>query len=136
MRFRDRAPSAPADLAKAGAKFAFYSGEISAPKDILKAVKKSVDVGLSSDAALRALTLSPAEIFGVADRLGSIDIGKIANLVVTDGDLFNEKTKIKMVFVDGRRYEIHEPEKSSDDAKKNSAEHSPSKPVGARYEIQ
>jgi len=53
---------------------------------------------LSPDAALRALTLSTAEIFGVADVLGSIEKGKIANLVVTDGDLFDKKTKVKMVF--------------------------------------
>jgi imidazolonepropionase-like amidohydrolase len=117
LRFRDLAPSAPSALAKAGVNFAFYSGGISAPKDILKAAKKSIDAGLAPDAALRALTLSPAEIFGVADRLGSIENGKIANLVVADGDVFEEKTKIKMVFVDGRKYEIREPEKPKDPPK-------------------
>ena len=111
LQFRDRAPSSPAALAKAGARFAFYSGGITAPKDTLKAAKKSIDAGLAPEAALRAMTLSPAEIFGVADRLGSIENGKIANLVVTDGDLFEEKTKIKFVFVDGRRFEVREPEK-------------------------
>jgi len=117
LQFRDRAPSAPAALAKAGVKFAFYSGGITAPKDTLKAVKKSIDAGLPADAALRALTLSAAEIFGVADRLGSIENGKIANLVVTDGDLFEEKTNIKMVFVDGRRFEVREAEKPKDPPK-------------------
>jgi hypothetical protein len=117
LRFRDRAPSTPAALAKAGVKFAFYSGEITDPKELLKAVKKSIDAGLTPDAALRALTLTPAEIFGVADRLGSIEKGKIANLVVTDGDLFNEKSKIKFVFVDGRRFEIRAPEKPKDPPK-------------------
>jgi hypothetical protein len=114
LQFRDRAASTPAAFAKTGVKFAFYSGGISAPKDILKAAKKSIEAGLAPDAALRAFTLSPAEIFGVADRLGSLENGKIANLVVTDGDLFDEKTKIKMVFVDGRRFETHEPEKPKD----------------------
>ncbi len=117
LRFRDRAPSSPAALAQAGVKFAFYSGGITAPKDILKAAKKSIDAGLPTDAALRALTLSAAEIFGVADRLGSLENGKIANLVVTDGDLFEDKTKIKMVFVDGRKFEVHEPEKPKDPPK-------------------
>jgi imidazolonepropionase-like amidohydrolase len=117
LQFRDRAPSTPAAFTKAGVKFAFYSGGISAPKDILKAAKKSIEAGLAPDAALRAFTLSAAEIFGVADRLGSIESGKIANLVVTDGDLFEEKTKIKMVFVDGRRFEAHEPEKPKDPPK-------------------
>jgi imidazolonepropionase-like amidohydrolase len=117
LRFRDRAPSTPAALAKANVKFAFYSGGLTAPKDVLKAVKKSIDAGLPADAALRALTLSSAEIYGVSDRLGSIEVGKIANLIVTDGDLFDEKTKIKMVFVDGHRFETHEPEKPKDPPK-------------------
>ena len=117
LRFRERAPSSPAALAKAGVKFAFYSGAITAPKDILKAAKKSIDAGLTSDAAIRAFTLTPAEIFGVADRLGSIENGKIANLVVTDGDIFDEKTKIKYVFVDGRKFTIREPEKPKDPPK-------------------
>jgi Amidohydrolase family len=108
LRFRDRAPSSPAALGKAGVKFAFYSGGITAAKDILPAVKKSIDAGLSPETALRALTLSPAEIFGVAETLGSIENGKIANLVVTDGDLFDKKTKVKIVFVDGRKYEVRE----------------------------
>jgi hypothetical protein len=119
LRFRDKAPSSPAALAKANVPFAFYSGGITAPKDILKAAKKSIDAGLAPDAALRALTLTPAEIFRVADRLGSIENGKIANLVVTDGDLFDEKTKIKMVFVDGKRFEPREPEKPKDPPKGN-----------------
>lgn len=119
LRFRDKAPSSPAALAKAGVKFGFYSGGITAPKDIIKGAKKSIDAGLAPDAALRALTLSPAEIYGVSDRLGSIENGKIANLVVTDGDLFDEKTKIKMVFVDGKRFEAREPEKPKDPPKGN-----------------
>src|SRR5712675_268435 len=117
LQFRDRAPSSAAALAKAGVKFGFYSGGITAPKDALKAAKKSIDAGLAPDAALRALTLSAAEIFGVVDRLGSIENGKIANLVITDGDLFDEKTKIKMVFVDGRKFEVREPEKPKDPPK-------------------
>ncbi len=59
LRFRDRAPSSPAALSKSGVKFAFYSGGIATPKDILKAAKKSIDAGLPPDAALRAMTLSP-----------------------------------------------------------------------------
>ncbi|MGB8456751.1 MAG: amidohydrolase family protein [Candidatus Acidiferrum sp.] len=119
LRFRHKAPSSPAALAKAGVQFAFYSGGITSSKDILKAVKKSIDAGLAPDAALRALTLTPAQIYDVSDRLGSIETGKIANLVVTDGDLFAEKTKIKLVFVDGERFEIREPEKPKEPPKGN-----------------
>jgi len=109
LRLRDRAPSAPAALQKAGVKFAFYFEGAGVPKDALKNAKKAIDAGLPADAALRAFTLNAAEILGVGDRLGSIEPGKIANLVVTDGDAFNDKTKVKMTFVDGRRYEVHEP---------------------------
>jgi hypothetical protein len=117
LRFRDRAPSSPAVLAKAGVKFAFYSGGITTPKDIVKAAKKSIDAGLAPDAALRAMTLSGAEIFGVADRTGSIEKGKIANLVVTDGDIFEEKTKVKIIFVDGHKFEPREPDRPKDPPK-------------------
>ncbi len=105
LEFRDRAPSAAGALAKAGVPFAFYSDGMANPKDLLPAVRKAIDAGLSVDAAIRALTLSAAEIYGVADRLGSIDGGKIANLIVTEGDLFAEKTKLKYVFVDGEKFE-------------------------------
>ncbi|HEV2386059.1 MAG TPA: amidohydrolase family protein [Candidatus Acidoferrales bacterium] len=108
LRFRDRAPSTPAALARAGVPFGFYSGGITDPKDTLKNAKKAIDAGLDPAAALRAFTLGAAQILGVADRLGSIEPGKIANLVVADGDLFNPATKLKLVFVDGRRYTIHE----------------------------
>jgi imidazolonepropionase-like amidohydrolase len=54
---------------------------------------------------VRALTLSAAEIYGVADRVGSIEPGKIANLVVVKGSLFDEKAQIRYVFVDGVKYE-------------------------------
>jgi imidazolonepropionase-like amidohydrolase len=118
LRFRDRAPGTPAALARAGVKFGFYSDGLPGPKDILKNTKRAIDAGLSSDAALRAFTLDSADILGLSDRMGSIAPGKIANLVVTDGDIFNEKTKVKHVFVDGRWFQIHEeatpPEKPGD----------------------
>jgi hypothetical protein len=105
LECRDQAPRSAAALAKAGVKFAFYSGGIERPADIAGSVKKSIDAGLPAADALRAMTLSVAEIFGVADRLGSIDKGKIANLVVTKGDLFQDRTEIKYVFVDGKKFE-------------------------------
>jgi imidazolonepropionase-like amidohydrolase len=117
LRFRDRAPGTPAALAKAKVKFAFYSGGLAGPKDIFKSVKKALDAGLTPEQALRAFTLDSADILGLSDRMGSIATGKIANLVITDGDIFNEKTKVKDVFVDGRWFEIHEeakPEKPGD----------------------
>ncbi|MBI2956463.1 MAG: amidohydrolase family protein [Acidobacteria bacterium] len=109
LRFRAQAPSTPAALEKAGVRFAFYSDGLANPADILKNARKAIEAGLPAEAALRAFTLSAAEIYSVADRLGSLEPGKVANLVVTDGELFGEKTKVKMVFIDGRKYEVREP---------------------------
>src|SRR5208283_3097784 len=90
---RDKAPNAPAVLQKAGVKFALYSDGAESPRDFQRAVKKAIDAGLSREDALRALTLSPAEIYGIADRVGSIEKGKIANIVVTKGEIFDDHTQ-------------------------------------------
>ena len=124
LRFRDRAPTSPAALHKAGATFAFYSGS-SQPDQLLANARLAVRAGLPSDAALRALTLGAAELFGVADQLGSIEVGKIANLVLTDGDLFTAGTKPLTVIVDGHRFEFDD---DSDIADVDN------KPVGERSE--
>jgi imidazolonepropionase-like amidohydrolase len=100
----DMAAAAPAALAKAGVKFAFYSDGVDTPRDLHRAVKKAIEAGLTRDQALRALTLTPAEIYGIADRVGSIEKGKIANLVVTRGDIFEPSTRVEMVIVDGKKY--------------------------------
>ncbi len=65
--------------------------------------------GLAEDAAVRALTIDAARIAGAADRLGSIEKGKTANLVIADGNLFDEKTKITRVFIDGRSVSLETP---------------------------
>jgi imidazolonepropionase-like amidohydrolase len=102
LRQRDNAPKVPAALARAGVLFAFESGGLKDPKDFVRNVAKAVKAGLPPDVAVRAMTLDAATIAGVGDRLGSIEKGKVANLIVTDGDLFDEKMTIKHVFVDGR----------------------------------
>jgi imidazolonepropionase-like amidohydrolase len=100
----DQAPAAAAALQKAGVKFAFYSDGIDTPREFQRAVKKALDAGLTREQALRALTLTPAEIYGIADRLGSIEKGKIGNLVVTRGDIFEPATRTEAIIVDGRKY--------------------------------
>ena len=104
LETRDKAPAAPAVLTKAGVRWAFYSDGLEQARDLQQAVKKALDNGLTRDQALRALTLSPAEIYGVANRLGSIEKGKIGNLVVTRGDLFDDRTRVEAIIVDGRKY--------------------------------
>ncbi len=70
MVIREKAPTTPAVLKKAGIKFALYSDGLDTPRDLQRAVKKAIDNGLSREDALRALTLSPAEIYGVAGPPG------------------------------------------------------------------
>ena len=109
LRDRADAPKVPGALAKAGVTFAFASAGLTDPKDFVKNAAKAVKAGLGEDEAIRAMTISAANIAGVADRLGSIEKGKAANLVVTDGNLFDEKTKITRVFVDGRPVALDAP---------------------------
>jgi len=104
MVVREKAPTTPAVLKKNGIKFALYSDGLDAPRDLQRAIKKAIDNGLFPRGRFAALTLSPAEIYGVQDRLGSIEKGKIANLVVTKGEIFDDRTKIEFVLVDGNKY--------------------------------
>jgi len=103
LRRRVEAAKCAGQLEQAGVRFAFGSAGAS-PQDFVRNAGKTVKAGLSSEAALRALTLSAAELLGVAQQLGSIEEGKVANLVVTDGDLFAEKTRVRHVFVDGKLF--------------------------------
>jgi len=105
LRLRAEAPQNAARLAKAGVKFAFQSGSMRNISDFFPNANKAIESGLSRDAAIRAMTLSPAEIFGVENQLGSIETGKIANLVVSKGDVFAKDKQLTHVFVDGRLFE-------------------------------
>ncbi|MBL8203970.1 MAG: amidohydrolase family protein [Blastocatellia bacterium] len=108
LRNRAEAPKAAAALHKAGVKFAFTSGTLTRPADFVANAARAIEAGLPKDEALKAMTIYPAQIFGLAEQLGSIEKGKIANLIVTSGDLFNRDTKVKFTFVDGKQYVIKE----------------------------
>jgi imidazolonepropionase-like amidohydrolase len=75
--------------------------------------------GLSKADALKAVTLYPAQIMNVSDRLGSIEVGKMANLVVTDGDLLEIRTHIRYLFIDGREVPLTSRHTELNDAFKN-----------------
>ncbi len=105
----DLAPENPARLAQAGIPIALTSHGLDDPDTFRDAVRTAIERGLGSDAALRSLTTTPAELLGVADRLGTIAPGKLANLIVTDGPLFEEKTKLHAVWVHGKRFELIDP---------------------------
>ena len=102
---RAQAPALPGELAKAGVKFAFYSDGTDSAPDLKKAVKKAMDAGLDRSQAVRALTLSVAEMYGVADRMGSLEKGKIANVVIMRGDAFEENSTVEYVFIDGKQFQ-------------------------------
>lgn len=110
LRRRAKAPECAAELAQAGIRFAFQSGGVANPKDFIRNVSRAVKAGLDRDKAVRALTLGPAEIFGVADRVGSIEKNKTANLILATGDIFDAETRVKYAFVDGRKFDISEPD--------------------------
>ena len=94
-----------ATLRNAGLSFGFTTKDAKAG-DIRANLRTMIERGLSEDDALAALTTTPAAQLGLSDRLGTVETGKIANLVVTDGNYFAEDTSVRYVFVDGQRFEI------------------------------
>ncbi|HXE31361.1 MAG TPA: amidohydrolase family protein [Terriglobales bacterium] len=97
----DAVYSTPGELAKAGIPFALITGSAADSRNLPYNAALAEAYGLASDAALRAITLSPAEILGLDHDLGSLAMGKRANLVVTTGDPLDPRTQIKQVYVDG-----------------------------------
>lgn len=109
LRERVEAPKTAGRLATAGVRFAFQSGGMTAMSDYLANAARAVENGLARDEAVRALTLRPAEILGVSSQLGTIEVGKIANLTVTRGDIFDRSRRVAYVFIDGRPTEVRAP---------------------------
>ena len=93
----------PGELYKRGVKIAFASYDAHAVRNLPYAAGYATAFGLPHDEALKAITLNPAEIWGVADQLGSLDVGKTANVVVADGDPLDVKTDVKRIFIAGRQ---------------------------------
>jgi imidazolonepropionase-like amidohydrolase len=91
----------PAELAKRGVKIAFATYDAHNVRNLPYAAGYAVAFGLPHDEAMKALTLNPAQMWGVADRLGSLDVGKMANVVVANGDPLDVKTDVKHVFIGG-----------------------------------
>ncbi len=93
----------PGVLQKAGVKFAFSTGGAANARDVPYSAALAVAYGLSADAAFQALTLWPAQIWGVADKIGSIEVGKSADVFVADGDPLDARTHVTEVFIAGKR---------------------------------
>lgn len=93
----------PAKMKEAGIKFCIGSGDGGAnARDLPYKAGMAGAYGLPKDEALKSVTIYAAEILGVADQMGSVEEGKIANLVVTDGDLLDARTTVKYLFINGR----------------------------------
>ncbi len=97
---------AAAALAKAGVKFAFATGDNANVRQVPYQAAMSVAWGLSRDEAIRALTIDAAEILGVAGRVGSIEPGKLANLIVARGDPLEVRTAVTHVIIDGQDVDL------------------------------
>ena len=98
----DAVYSLPAQLQKRGIQIAFASYDAHSSRNLPYQAGFATAFGLPHDEALKALTLNPAQIWGVADKLGSLDVGKTANVVVANGDPLDVKTDVKEVFIEGR----------------------------------
>jgi len=93
-------------LSKAGVRFAFQSDDSAYARNLPYQAGTSAAFGLSKDEALKAVTIYPAQIFGVDKLIGSIEVGKLANLIVTDGDPLEFKTSVKHMFISGKPVDL------------------------------
>ncbi|MFQ5844325.1 MAG: amidohydrolase family protein, partial [Planctomycetota bacterium] len=105
----EQAPTNPRRLAAAGLRVSLTTSRLEQRPKFLEHLRTALRHGLGPDDALAMLTTRPAALLGVTDRLGTVEPGKIADLVVCDGPVFAKKTKVLDVWIDGRRHEIHPP---------------------------
>ena len=110
----------PAKLQQAGVRFCISTGDAGPEvRNLAQYAGMAAAFGLSKADAVKSVTLFPAQILNVADRLGSIEVGKMANLVVTDGDLLEIRTRIKYLLIDGRPVVLSSRHTELNDAFKN-----------------
>ena len=106
MKHWELAPSNPSHLAKAGISFALTTHGLKKKSDFWKNIKKAIKHGLSEEAALKAITHTPAKMTGTYDMIGSLDAGKLANFVITSENIFSEKAKIHQNWVNGKIHDL------------------------------
>ncbi len=108
LRNRALAYQNAAILHEQGVRFAFTTEGLGDPERLLRNIRTAIANGLPKDAALRALTLTPAELLGIQDKFGDLAVGKTASFVVVRGELFEPRARIEFVFADGKRYKLIE----------------------------
>jgi imidazolonepropionase-like amidohydrolase len=102
-------PANAASLHKEGIEFALATLGVSRAADILKNIQTAIKAGLPAEEVLKAMTVRPAKYLGIEEMVGSLEPGKIANVVLASGKLFDEKTTVKRVFVEGNSFEVQQP---------------------------
>ena len=105
----EQAPTNSKRLLDAGVTIAWTTARLRDRKDFAARARDAMACGVTADQALAALTTVPAELLGVGDRLGTLAVGKLANFVVTTGELFAEKTEVRDVWVGGMRHVVQAP---------------------------
>jgi imidazolonepropionase-like amidohydrolase len=111
LRRFDRSPSNPKWLREAGLSFSLTTHGLEKPQDFRPRLREAMARGLSGEDALAALTTVPARQLGLSTRLGTVEAGKIANLVVSTGEPFAKGSRVAEIWIDGRRYELPEKKK-------------------------
>ena len=102
----DQQFSLPAEAFKAGVKFAFGTFNNEFVRNLPYQAATAVAYGLPYEEALKAVTINPAQIWGVADKIGSVQEGKVANLIVTDGDPLEIQTQVKHLIIKGKEVDL------------------------------
>lgn len=108
MKNWELAPTNPGAIEKAGIPFSLTSADLRDARTFMTNLRKALENGLSEKAALEALTTTPATWLGVSDKVGTIDNGKLANFVITNGPIFGERTTILQNWVQGQKHAINE----------------------------
>ena len=113
LKHWELAPHNPGLMAQANIPMALTTHGLEKKSQFLSMIRKAIDNGLSEQDALKALTFTPAKISGIDQLLGSLDVGKLANFIVSSGPLFQKDTKIIQNWVQGTPYLINNPEDRS-----------------------
>jgi imidazolonepropionase-like amidohydrolase len=108
LKHWELAPTNPAAFEKAGIPFCLTSSDLSSPAIFLANLRKAIEFGLTEKAAMEALTKTPATLLGVADQVGSLDAGKLANFMIASGPVFGEKTTIHSHYIHGMKHVVKE----------------------------
>jgi hypothetical protein len=106
MKHWELAPTNAGSLEKAGINFCLTTADLRSAATFMANLRKAIDNGLSETKALEALTTAPAKTLGVSEMIGSLEIGKRANFIITTGNVFNEKTAILENWIQGNKYSV------------------------------